>query len=217
MNKDSTFASCQKNFRTAPWAPKTIFVNSMSDLFHKDIPDDYIQAVARGDGVGQLAHLSGSDETVGTNRRTSHTKLKDAAALPHIWWGVSVENKKHGLPRIDHLRQAPAAVRFLQHRAAAGRPRPDQPGRHLTGHRGRRERAGARPMARVGRFDQDQCDQQVPFFFKQWGGVHKAKNAAPRLRRLMNGRRNRHLHADHACTSEPTANAQSVNDNRSST
>jgi protein gp37 len=41
------------------------------------------------------------------------TRLKATAALPHVWWGVSVENRKHGLPRIDHLRQAPAAVRFL--------------------------------------------------------------------------------------------------------
>ena len=96
------------------WAkPKMIFVNSMSDLFHKEVADDYILSVVK---VMQVANwhtyqvLSKRSERM---RDLLSTKLKDAASLPHIWWGVSVENKKHGLPRIEHLRQAPAAVRFL--------------------------------------------------------------------------------------------------------
>ena len=88
-------------------------MNSMSDLFHKDIPDDYILAVAK---VMEMANWHTFQVLTKRSERMRDllsTKLKDAAALPHIWWGVSVENKKHGLPRIDHLRQAPAAVRFL--------------------------------------------------------------------------------------------------------
>ena len=66
------------------WAtPKMIFVNSMSDLFHKGVPDDYIEAVAK---VMEMANW----------HTLLCTKLWAAAALPHIWWGVSVENKGHG-------------------------------------------------------------------------------------------------------------------------
>src|SRR5947208_11483392 len=96
------------------WAlPKTVFVNSMSDLFHKDVADDYILAVAK---VMELANWHTFQVLTKRSERMRDllsTKLKDAANLPHIWWGVSVENKKHGLPRIDHLREAPAAIRFL--------------------------------------------------------------------------------------------------------
>ena len=93
---------------------KMIFVNSMSDLFHEDVPDEYIARGRRGDGAGELAHLSGADQALGADARAAPDEARDAAAeLPHIWWGVSVENRQHGLPRIDHLRERPAAVRFL--------------------------------------------------------------------------------------------------------
>ena len=93
--------------------PKMVFVNSMSDLFHEDVPDDYILAVVR---VMQLANwhtyqvLTKRAERM---RDLLQTQLKLAADQPHIWWGVSVENQKHGLPRIDHLRATPARIRFL--------------------------------------------------------------------------------------------------------
>src|ERR1700731_575356 len=80
--------------------PKMIFVNSMSDLFHKDIPDDYVLNVAR---VMRTANwhtyqvLTKRSERLRDMLRSS---LVDAASEPHIWWGVSVENQKHGLPRI---------------------------------------------------------------------------------------------------------------------
>src|SRR5436190_4954356 len=93
--------------------PKTIFVNSMSDLFHKDVPDEYVEAVCR-----TMQKANWHTYQVLTKRSTRlrnmlQTRLQFAAHLPHIWWGVSVEDRAHGLLRIDHLRQAPATVRFL--------------------------------------------------------------------------------------------------------
>ncbi len=93
--------------------PKMIFVNSMSDLFHKDVPDNYIRKVAR---VMQLANWHTYQVLTKRSERMCDllkTKIRFAADESHIWWGVSVENRKHGLPRIDHLRVAPAKVRFL--------------------------------------------------------------------------------------------------------
>src|SRR5262249_2695169 len=93
--------------------PKTVFVNSMSDLFHEDVPDSYIEHVAR---VMQMANWHTYQVLTKRAERMRDllaTRLAFAANLPHIWWGVSVENRKHGVPRIDVLRQAPAAVRFL--------------------------------------------------------------------------------------------------------
>ena len=91
-----------------------IFVNSMSDLFHKDVPEDYVEAVCRVMETGELAHLPGADQAVvPAAGHAPDDRLQFAAEPPHIWWGVSVEDRAHGLPRIEHLRQAPAAVRFL--------------------------------------------------------------------------------------------------------
>src|SRR6266487_4029028 len=92
---------------------RMVFVNSMSDLFHGDVPDDFIVNAAR---VMQIANWHTYQVlTKRADRLASllRTKLRDAASSPHIWWGVSVENRKHGLPRIDHLRSAEASVRFL--------------------------------------------------------------------------------------------------------
>ncbi len=97
----------------AEHTPKMVFVNSMSDLFHEDVPDDYILAVVR---VMQLANWHTYQVLTKRSERMRdllQTKLKLAADQPHIWWGVSVENRKHGLSRIDHLRAAPARIRFL--------------------------------------------------------------------------------------------------------
>ena len=93
--------------------PKMVFVNSMSDLFHKGVPDDYVSAVC---GVMERANwhtyqvLSKRSSRM---RDMLQSSIRFAAELPHIWWGVSVEDKTHGFVRIDHLRQAPAAIRFL--------------------------------------------------------------------------------------------------------
>jgi protein gp37 len=158
------------------WAsPKMIFVNSMSDLFHKDVADDYILAVAK---LMALANWHTYQVLTKRSERMCEllsTRLKASAAMPHIWWGVSVENKKHGLPRIDHLRQAPAAVRFLSVEPLLE----DLGAVNLEGISwvivGGESGAGARPMAKEWVLAiRDQCRQDgVPFFFKQWGGWNK--------------------------------------------
>jgi protein gp37 len=90
--------------------PRMIFVNSMSDLFHSSVPDDYIMKVAK---VMSLAnwHIF----QVLTKRSERMKELLETALAPyalqrHIWWGVSVENKKYGLPRIQDLQRARAKV-----------------------------------------------------------------------------------------------------------
>ena len=113
----------------------------MSDLFHEDVPDDYIAAGRPRDAAGQLAHLSGADQALGADARPApDRRSRDAADAPHIWWGVSVENRQHGLPRIDHLRAAPAGVRFLSVEPLLEDLGADRPGRHPLGDRRRRER-----------------------------------------------------------------------------
>jgi protein gp37 len=158
------------------WAsPKMVFVNSMSDLFHEDIPDDYIADVTR---VMQKANwhtfqvLTKRSERM---RELLRTKLRAFAGEPHIWWGVSVENRKHGLLRIDHLRAAPVTVRFL-----SIEPLLEDLGHvDLTGISwvivGGESGPGARPMDKAWVLSiRDQCRRtNVPFFFKQWGGVRK--------------------------------------------
>src|SRR3954451_15064871 len=98
-------------FRLA--GPKMIFVNSMSNLFHKDVADEDILAVAR-----VMARADWHTYQVLTKRSERmrdllRTRLAFAAEMPHIWWGVSVEDRSHGLPRVGHLREAPAGLRML--------------------------------------------------------------------------------------------------------
>jgi protein gp37 len=105
------------------------------------------------------------------------SRLSFASGLDHIWWGVSVEDRKYGLPRIEHLRQAPAAVRFLSIEPLLEDVcRLDLNGIHwviVGGESG----AGARPMKKewVVRIRQQCRTSGVPFFFKQWGGVRKSE------------------------------------------
>ena len=168
------------------WAkPKMIFVNSMSDLFHKDVDDNYILAVAKVMEMANWHTYQVLTKRSDRLRDLLSTKLKDAAALPHIWWGVSVENKKHGLPRIDHLRQAPAAVRFLSIEPLLEDLGPINLEGISWAIVGGESGAGARPMAVEWVLSiRDQCRQaQVPFFFKQWGGFNKKKAG-----RILEGR-----------------------------
>jgi protein gp37 len=158
-------------------APKMVFVNSMSDLFHKDVPDDYVMAVVR---IMELANWHTYQVLTKRSERLRdllQTKLAYAAALPHIWWGVSVENQKHGMPRIDHLRAAPARLRFLSVEPLLEDLGPvNLEGIHwmiVGGESG----PGARLMDKAWVLAlRDQCARAaVPFFFKQWGGVRKGK------------------------------------------
>jgi protein gp37 len=93
--------------------PREIFVNSMSDLFHEDVPDDYILKV-----VEVMLRANWHKYQVLTKRSARmrdllNSKLGFAARATHILWGVSVEDKKYGLPRIKHLQSANAALRFV--------------------------------------------------------------------------------------------------------
>jgi protein gp37 len=154
-----------------------IFVNSMSDLFHEGVPDDYVCSVAR---VMQTANWHTYQVLTKRSERLRdmlQTALSRAVGQPHIWWGVSVENRKHGLPRVDHLRAAPARVRFL-----SIEPLLEDLGEiNFEGIHwvivGGESGVGARPMQKEWVLSiRDQCDRgHVPFFFKQWGGVRKSK------------------------------------------
>ena len=112
-------------------------------------------------------------------------RLRFAAESPHIWWGVSVENREYGLPRIRDLRETPARVRFLSiEPLLEGLGRLRLSGIHwviVGGESGH----GARPLKKEWVISiRDQCsDVGIPFFFKQWGGVHKK-----RAGRLLDGR-----------------------------
>src|SRR5437667_12685120 len=104
-------------------------------------------------------------------------KLRFAADRENIWWGVSVEDRKHGLPRVAHLAQASAKVRFL-----SIEPLLEDLGKiDLSGIDwvivGGESGPGARPMNKEWVLSiREQCRSYgIPFFFKQWGGVRKAK------------------------------------------
>lgn len=155
---------------------KTVFVNSMSDLFHQDVPDDYVLAIAH---VMELADWHTYQVLTKRSERLRDmlkNKLASVAEREHIWWGVSVENRKHGLPRIDHLREAPAKTRFLSIEPLLEDLGPlDLSGIHwviVGGESG----PGARPMQKEWVLSiRDECvAARVPFFFKQWGGVRKS-------------------------------------------
>jgi protein gp37 len=157
--------------------PKTVFVNSMSDLFHKDVPEDYVEAVCRVMQRASWHTYQVLTKRSSRMRNLLQTRLHFAADLPHVWWGVSVEDRAHGLPRVEHLRQAPAAVRFLSVEPLLE----DLGDVNLEGIHwvivGGESGAGARPMQKNWVLSlRDQCERAgVPFFFKQWGGVNKKK------------------------------------------
>jgi protein gp37 len=161
------------------WAtPKTIFVNSMSDLFQNGIPDKFIEH------VGQVMRMADWHTYQVLTKRAEHMRdmlkgpLAFAAKLDHIWWGVSVEDRKYGVPRIDALRDAPAKLRFL-----SVEPLLEDLGEmNLEGIHwvivGGESGPGARPMKEEWVIHiREQCEiAGVPFFFKQWGGVRKSEN-----------------------------------------
>ena len=158
--------------------PRMVFVNSMSDLFHNDVPDDYIEAVAQVMQFATWHTFQVLTKRSDRLRDLLQTKLRPAAEASHIWWGVSVENRKHGLPRLEHLTAAPAKMRFLSIEPLLE----DLGPLNLDGIAwvivGGESGPGARPMEESWvRSIRDQCRRaRVPFFFKQWGGVRKVEN-----------------------------------------
>lgn len=162
------------------WAkPRKVFVNSMSDLFHEEVPLDFIQKVF--------------NTMNDTPRHTYQILTKRAARLaelapylnwgPNIWMGVSVENEDV-IDRIDYLKEVPAAVRFLSCEPLLG----PLNSMNLTDIHwvivGGESGPGARPIEEEWVWDiKLNCERNnVPFFFKQWGGVQKHRNG-----RLLHG------------------------------
>lgn len=173
---------------TEPFAwrsPKLVFVNSMSDLFQPGVPDEYIEAVSR---IMENANWHTYQVLTKRSERLKEElngRLHFAAQAENIWWGVSVEDKKYGVPRIDHLRNSRAKIRFL-----SIEPLLEDLGEiDLSGIDwvivGGESGPGARPMKKEWVVSlREQCrEARVKFFFKQWGGVRKIKNG-----RILDGR-----------------------------
>lgn len=160
--------------------PQRIFVNSMSDLFHEEVPLDYIQQVF---DVMRRAHWHRFQ--ILTKRAERLAELDPVLDWPpNVWMGVSVENSDH-VDRIECLRSTHARVKFLSLEPLLG-PLPDM---NLQGIDwaivGGESGPGARPVEESWILDiRDQCrDAGVAFFFKQWGGHNKKKTG-----RLLQGR-----------------------------
>jgi len=161
-------------------APKRIFVNSMSDLFHIDVPLSYVQQVF---DVMRRAHWH--QFQVLTKRAERIEEVSDELFwAPNIWMGVSVENEKYAY-RIEHLRKTGARTKFLSIEPLIG-----PVGKlNLKGIDwvivGGESGPGARPMEPDWVTSiRDQCLRaNVSFFFKQWGGVFKKKTG-----RVLDGR-----------------------------
>ena len=164
--------------------PTVYFVNSMSDLFHVQVPDAFIDQV-----FDTMRAARQHTFQVLTKRGDRVAAYAKGRSFPdNVWMGVSVENKRHGVPRIDCLRQVPAAVRFL-----SIEPLLEDVGElDLTGIHwvivGGESGHGARPMKPewVQNVQRQCLEQGVEFFFKQWGafgedGQHRTKKANGRL------------------------------------
>ncbi len=160
--------------------PHTIFVNSMSDLFHRDVPTEFIHKV-----FGVMEKAARHRFQVLTKRSGRLRTLSYSLSWSeNVWMGVSVESAKY-THRIDDLRATDAAVKFLSIEPLLG-PIPHLDLRGIDwvivgGESG----PGARPMDPEWVIDiKEQCvDRGVPFFFKQWGGVQKK-----RAGRMLEGR-----------------------------
>ena len=165
--------------------PRAIFVNSMSDLFHEDVPDEFVHRVFAVMARGALAPLPGADEAARAAAR----------ARPRTWHGsrtsgwASASRTSATSPRIDLLRQTRAHVKFLSIEPLLG----PLPALDLAGIDwaivGGESGPGAARWRRRGCATSatSACDAGVPFFFKQWGGVqeapHRPRAGGPHLGR----------------------------------
>jgi protein gp37 len=149
-----------------------IFVNSMSDLFHENVPIDFIQMV-----FNTMRQAFWHTFQVLTKRSARLLELDSQIAWPeNVWMGVSVENSDYSF-RIDHLRKTHALTKFLSLEPLLG-PLPNLRLEAINwvivgGESG----PGSRPMEISWVLDiRDQCQlNNIPFFFKQWGGTNKKK------------------------------------------
>jgi protein gp37 len=160
--------------------PQVVFVNSMSDLFHKDVSVNFIQSV-----FDVMRRASWHTFQVLTKRSGRLRQLNARISWPtNVWMGVSVENDRH-LNRVDDLRETGAHVKYLSLEPLIGPiSKLDLRGIHwviVGGESG----PGARPMCRewVDHIRAQCVIDDIPFFFKQWGGFNKKRNG-----RLLDGR-----------------------------
>lgn len=160
--------------------PQTIFVNSMSDLYHRDVPLTFIRKV-----FDVMHRADWHRYQILTKRAERLAELSDRLPwAPHIWQGVTVEHSDYA-DRIDLLRQTGAHVRFLSLEPLLA----PMPRLNLSAIQwvivGGESGPGARPMLAEWVTDvQAQCQKAgVAFYFKQWGGTFKKRNG-----RLLNGR-----------------------------
>ena len=160
--------------------PTRFFVNSMSDLFHPSIPGDYIDKIMKV--IGETPR---HQYQILTKRAKAMSSFFSKRVVPHnAWLGVTVENKKDGIPRIGHLRKTNATIRFL-----SIEPLLEELGElDLEGISwaivGGESGPKARPMEEAWVDSiHSQCNKQdVKFFFKQWGtwgpdGVRRSKQS----------------------------------------
>ena len=165
--------------------PRRIFVNSMSDLFHADVPDDFIVQAFE-----TMRRADWHTFQVLTKRPARVAELADVLSPwpEHVWMGTSVENQRW-TTRIDHLRRIPALVRFLSCEPLLGPLRLNLDGIHwviVGGESGPKSRPMKLEWADEIRTQCEAAD--VPFFFKQWGAFD------PHGRRVGKGRAGRELH-----------------------
>jgi protein gp37 len=160
--------------------PQTIFVNSMSDLFHEEVPDEFIFRV-----FDTMHRAKWHRFQILTKRSKRLLDLSPHLQwMPHIWVGVSVENQNYTF-RIEHLRKTGASIKFLSLEPLLG-PIPDL---NLEGIDwvivGGESGPRARALEASWVIDiRNRCQRaKVPFFFKQWGGANKKKAG-----RLLEGR-----------------------------
>ncbi len=164
------------------------FVNSMSDLFHEGVPDDYVHRVF--DVIRRAPQHTFQVLTKRAERMAAF--LGEHEPPPNAWVGVTVDDRTHGLPRVDLLRQVSARVRFLSVEPLLE----DLGALNLTGIHwvivGGESGPQARPMKQEWVLKiKRQCEEQgVAFFFKQWGGwgADGQKRAKRRNGRLLEGR-----------------------------
>jgi len=165
--------------------PRMIFVNSMSDLFQDEVPDDFILRTAEVMCLASWHTFQVLTKRAERMRKLLNGKLNFAGGAPNIWWGVSIENRKHGMPRLRELKSSTGAVKFLSIEPLLEDLGPIDLSGIDWAIVGGESGPGARLMSEewVIRI-RDQCRRfGVRFFFKQWGGVRKARNG-----RLLRGR-----------------------------
>jgi protein gp37 len=154
---------------------RRIFVNSMSDLFHDRVPSEYISRVGRVMQTAKWHTFQVLTKRHERLRSLLNDELDWMGSLSNVWWGVSVEDREHGLPRIDSLRSTNARVRFLSIEPLLE----DLAEIDLSGIDwiivGGESGPRARPMeeAWVSKILKQCKAARVPFFFKQWGGRQK--------------------------------------------